>query len=304
MKRKTLYTLLLFLTAMIWGAAFVAQSASVGLVEPFTFSGVRITMGGLVLLPVIRLMDRKQGRGRQPLLPIRTDRELLWGGILCGTAMCLGTNLQQLGIQTTSAGKCGFITALYVALVPVIATLLGRRRYGVLTWAGVALAVTGMYFLCMNESFTVARGDLMVFLCAVSFAVHILLIDRYTGRVDGVRLSCLQFLVNGAESLLLMLLFEHPSLSAILSAWLPICYAGILSCGMGYTLQVLAQKEVEPAAASVIMSLESVFSVLFGWLLLHERLSTRELLGCALVFCAVLLVELAPSRNNKKEKQL
>ena len=303
MSRKVLYTLLLFLTAMIWGASFVAQSVSVGLVEPFTFSGVRITMGGLVLLPVIRFMDTRQGRGKQPLLPLRSDKTLLRGGLVCGTVLCIASNLQQFGIQTTTAGKCGFITAFYVALVPVLSVLFLKKRYGALTWLGVALAMTGMYFLCINGGFTVTRGDTLVFLCAIAYAVHILVIDRYSVLVDGVRLSCLQFLVAGGISAVLMLLTEQPSLQVILSAWKPICYSGILSCGVAYTLQVICQKELDSALASLIMSLESVFSVLFGWLLLHERLSPRELLGCALTFSAVILVELAPEIKSRKESK-
>ena len=301
MSRKTVYTLLLFLTAMIWGASFVAQSVSVGLVEPFTFSGVRITMGGLALLPVIRIMDLQQGRGRQPLLPLRTDRDLRRSGLLCGTVLCIASNLQQFGIQTTTAGKCGFITAFYVALVPVFSVLLLKKRYGVLTWLGVALAMTGMYFLCLTGGFTVTAGDTLIFLCSIAYAFHILAVDRYTVLVDGVRLSCLQFLVAGGISSVLMFLTEQPSISVILSAWKPICYSGLLSCGVAYTLQVICQKELDSALASLIMSLESVFSVLFGWLLLHERLSPRELLGCALTFSAVILVELAPEIQGKKE---
>lgn len=294
MSKKTVYTLLLFLTAMIWGAAFVAQSVSMELVEPFTFSAVRVTMGGLALLPVIRVIDLKQGRGRRALLPLGQDAQLRRGGIACGLIMCLATNLQQFGIQFTTAGKCGFITALYVAVVPVLSVLLLKRRYNLATWLGVGLAVLGMYFLCISEDFTVTGGDLLVLLGAVAFAGHILVIDHYTARVDGVRLACLQLLVSGALSTVLMLLFEQPRLSAVLAAWKPICYAGLLSCAVAYTLQVVCQKEVEPTLASLIMSLESVFSVLFGWLLLQERLSGRELLGCVLTFCAVLLVELAP----------
>ena len=295
--RKLLYSLLLLLAAMIWGAAFVAQSVGNGLIGPLTFSGVRITMGGLVLLPVIRLRDVKQGRGKMPLLPFRTDRTLLFGGLVCGFFMCVATNLQQFGINYTTVGKAGFITSLYVALVPVFALLFQHRRYGLLTWAGTALALCGMYFLCMNEGFSVGTGDTLVFLCAVCFSWQILAIDHYSQKVDPVRLSCAQMLCCGGLSLIAMFLFEQPTLSGILSAWLPICYAGILSCGVAYTLQVVCQTELEPALASLLMSLESVFSVLFGWLLLHQTLSKRELLGCALTFAAVLLVELAPQSS-------
>ena len=294
MNRKLLYSLLLLLAAMIWGAAFVAQSVGNGLIGPLTFSGVRITMGGVVLLPVIRFLDKKQGRGVQPLLPLRRDKTLLVGGLVCGFFMCVATNLQQFGINYTTVGKAGFITSLYVALVPVFAVLFWHRRYGPLTWAGTALALCGMYFLCMNEGFSVNLGDALVFFCAICFSWQILAIDHYSPRVDPVRLSCWQMLSCGGLSLIAMFLFEKPTLSGILGAWLPICYAGILSCGVAYTLQVVCQAELEPALASLLMSLESVFSVLFGWLLLHQTLSRRELFGCVLTFAAVLLVELAP----------
>lgn len=301
MKKKNLYTLLLFLAAMIWGAAFVAQSVGNEVIGPLTFSGVRITMGGLVLLPVIALLDKMQGRPRQPLLPLRSNADLRKGGLVCGFFMFVATNLQQIGISYTSVGKAGFITSLYVALVPVFAVLFLRRRFGLLTWCGTALALCGMYFLCITEDFSVELGDGLMLLCAVCFSWQILAIDHYSPLVDGVRLSCWQLLSCGGMSLLAMAIFETPTLSGILAAWLPICYAGILSCGVAYTLQVVCQREVEPALASLVMSLESVFSVLFGWLLLGQRLSARELLGCALTFGAVLLVELAPAPKKKKE---
>ena len=297
--RKLLYTLLLLLAAMIWGAAFVAQRVGNGLIGPLTFSGVRITMGGLVLLPVIRFLDIRQGRGRQPLLPLKSDRTLLIGGVICGFFMCIATNLQQFGINYTSVGKAGFITSLYVALVPVFAVLFLHRRYGLLTWVGTALALCGMYFLCMSEGFSLNRGDTLVFLCAVCFSWQILALDHYSPLVDPVRLSCVQLLSCGAMSLIAMFLFEKPTLSGILSAWLPLCYAGILSCGVAYTLQVVCQAELDGALASLLMSLESVFSALFGWLLLHQTLSKRELLGCALTFAAVLLVELSPEPEKE-----
>lgn len=302
MKSKIINSLLLLLTAMIWGSSFVAQSVSVEFVGPFTFQGIRTTMGGLVLLPLIAFLERGKPVGdRRPLLPIRTDKKLLEAGIVCGIIMAVASNLQQIGIQYTTAGKCGFITAFYVMLVPVIATVFLRRRYRWMTWLGVAVAMLGFYFLCIQDDFSVARGDMIVFLCAVGFSLHILAIDHYVDLVDGVRFSCLQFLVSGIVSLICMVIFEKPQLPMILAAWKPILYSGILSCGVGYTLQVLCQKNVEPALASLLMSLESVFSVLFGWLLLHELLSARELIGCALTFAAVLLVELTPEKAQAAE---
>lgn len=299
MRRKTVFTLLLLLAAIIWGAAFVAQSVGNERIGPWTFSGVRITMGGLVLLPVIRIFDIRKGAGKKALLPLKSDRNLLLGGLLSGIFMFFATNLQQIGISHTTVGKAGFITSLYVALVPLFETLIFRRRHPIMTWAGLALALCGMYFLCMNEKLSLGYGDALMLLCAVCFSWQILMLDRYSPRVDGVRLSCWQLLTCGVLSLICMFLFEKPTLSGILSAWIPLCYTGILSCGVAYTLQVVCQAELEPALASLLMSLESVFSVLFGWLLLKQSLSARELFGCALTFGAVLLVELAPTSTKK-----
>ncbi len=304
MKRKYIYTLLLLLAAIIWGAAFVAQSVGNELIGPLTFSGVRVTMGGLVLLPVIRVLDIRQGRGKQPLLPLKTDKNLRVGGLVSGFFMFMAANLQQIGISYTTVGKAGFITSLYVALVPLFAVIFFRRRYGMLTWAGLGLALCGMYFLCMQGGFSVGYGDLLILLCAVCYSWQILALDHYSPLVDGVRLSCWQLLTCGALSVVCMFLFEKPTLSGILSAWLPLCYAGILSCAVAYTLQVVCQAELEPALASLLMSLESVFSALFGWLILRQALSPRELFGCALTFGAVLLVELAPNPSEKKKEEM
>ncbi len=301
MKSKVVNTLLLFLAAMIWGSTFVAQSVGVEYVQPFTFTGIRSVLGGTALLPVIALLDRRRPpEERRALLPLRSDRTLLRGGIVCGLCLFAGSNLQQYGIQFTTAGKCGFITSFYVALVPILSMLLLRRRYGWQTWVGVAVALAGLYLLCIREDFSVGQGDIYVLACAVAFAFHILAIDHFTARVDGVRLSCLQFLVCGTASLICTALFEQPRLPLILKAWLPLAYSGLLSCAVAYTLQILCQKHVEPALASLVLSLESVFSALAGWALLHETLSGRELFGCLLTFGAVVLVELAPAPAQKK----
>ncbi len=295
------HTLLLFVTAMIWGSAFVAQSVAAELIGPFTMMGVRTLLGGCFLLPVIWLLDRRRPpQQRRPLLP-RRDKKLWLGGLLCGLLLASAGTLQQYGIQTVPAGKCGFITAIYVILVPVFSLFLGRR-YRWPTWLGVLIALGGLYLLCISGRLTVARGDVMVFLCAVLFAVHILVIDHFSPLVDGVRLSCIQFFVCSAVCLAAMFLFEQPHWTALLAAWKPIVYAGVLSCGVAYTLQIVCQSRVEPVIASLILSLESVFSVLFGWLILREVLSPRELAGCALVFAAIILVELAPSYHRKQPR--
>ena len=212
--------------------------------------------------------------------------------------VCLfsATNLQQFGISLgTTAGKSGFITALYIVLVPVFGVFL-RKRSGILVWISVVLAVAGLFFLCMNESFTLAIGDLFTLLCAVCFAVHILLVDRIGPGVDPIRLSCIQFLVCGLLSGVASCFTGLPTGAQIAASWFPIVYAGILSSAAAYTFQIIGQRDTEPAVASVLISTESVFACLSGWIVLGERLSGRELLGCALMFCAVLLSQRAPER--------
>ncbi len=281
--------MLLLLTALIWGAAFVAQSAGMEQNGPFTFNTIRMILGGIVLIPCIALFDKM----RHVRLGWRSADKNLWvGGCLCGVALFTGATLQQFGIQYTSAGKAGFITALYVIFVPLCRLFAGKRP-GKLLWGSVALAAVGMYLLCMDGSLALSKGDVLVLLGAFGFTAHILIIDHFSQKVDGVRMSCIQFFVAGALSLVCMFLFEAPSVPAILSAWAPILYAGFLSCGVAYTLQVVAQKDTDPTVASLILCLESVFAVLFGWLLLGETLSMKELLGCILMFVAIVLAQFA-----------
>ena len=281
--------MLLLLTALIWGAAFVAQSAGMEQNGPFTFNTVRMILGGSVLIPCIALFDKM----RHVRLGWRSADKNLWvGGCLCGVVLFTGATLQQFDIQYTSAGKAGFITALYVIFVPLCRLFAGKRP-GKLLWGSVALAAVGMYLLCMDGSLALSKGDVLVLLGAFGFTAHILIIDHFSQKVDGVRMSCIQFFVAGALSLVCMFLFETPSVPAILSAWAPILYAGLLSCGVAYTLQVVAQKDTDPTVASLILCLESVFAVLFGWLLLGETLSMKELLGCILMFVAIVLAQFA-----------
>lgn len=288
-RKKWKGNLLLLLTALIWGAAFVAQSAGMEQNGPFTFNTIRMILGGIVLIPCIALFDKM----RHVRLGWRSADKNLWvGGCLCGVALFTGATLQQFGIQYTSAGKAGFITALYVIFVPLCRLFAGKRP-GKLLWGSVALAAVGMYLLCMDGSLALSKGDVLVLLGAFGFTAHILIIDHFSQKVDGVRMSCIQFFVAGALSLVCMFLFEAPSVPAILSAWAPILYASLLSCGVAYTLQVVAQKDTDPTVASLILCLESVFAVLFGWLLLGETLSTKELLGCILMFVAIVLAQFA-----------
>ena len=288
-------SLLLLLTSMIWGAAFVAQSAGMDYIGPFTFNGLRMLMGAAVLLPFLL----KRRTGAHTNAPER--KMLLRGGILCGVALFVGSTLQQIGIVDTTAGKAGFITAMYVVLVPVMGVFVGHKQPW-LVWLGVALSAVGMYFLCVHESLSLNRGDLMVLAGAVGFSFHILLIDRYSAHVDGVKLSCLQFFVAGVLGLVFMFLFETPQISQIFAAWLPLLYAGVFSCGVAYTLQILGQRDTDPTIASMILCLEAVFSVVFSWFLLGERLSAREIFGCVLIFAAILLAQLKGKAGDPETK--
>lgn len=294
MKRKSTNTFLLVLTAFIWGSAFVAQRVGMDYLGPFTFNSVRCLMGGIVLLPVVFVMRRQnRERAAEP----KGRRTLLAGGICCGLALAVASSLQQVGMVHTTAGKAGFITALYILIVPLIRILLGEKA-GIRVWTGVGLALAGMYFLCIRTGFSISTGDSFVVLCAVVFSVHILVIDHYAPKVDGVCMSCIQFFVSGLVCAVPMFLYERPQLSALIGAWMPLAYAGVLSCGVAYTLQVVAQKNTDPTIASLILSMESVFSALTGWIILGERLSGRELFGCLLVFAAVIIAQLPAAKKS------
>lgn len=295
MKHKSVNLILLILIAFIWGSAFVAQSVGVDYIGSFTFNSVRSFLGGIVLLPIVFLKQRHSGeKGSRETIPL-----LLLGGVCCGTLLAAASSLQQIGLVYTSAGKAGFITALYILLVPLIGLFLGKRA-GWRVWMGAALAVPGMYFLCVTSKFSVAKGDFFILQCAVFFSIHILVIGYFVSKVDAIALSCIQFFVCGILCAGFMVFFEHPQADAIFAAWKPLVYAGCLSCGVAYTLQAVAQKNTDPAVASLILSLESVFSVLTGWLVLGERLSHREMFGCILVFAAVILSQL-PVPGKRRE---
>lgn len=288
--------LLLLLTAMIWGAAFVAQSAGMDYVGPFTFLTARSLLGGVFLIPCIRLLDGRKGRNHLPQDAVTGDvgnrKTLMIAGFCAGAALMVASALQQVGILYTSVGKAGFLTAMYVIIVPFLGLLLFRRKLPGRIWLCVLLAVAGMALLCLSGSLKLALGDGLELLCALAFSVHILVLDHFTAKVDPVRLSCVQFLVCGAVSGVPMLLLEHPTMEVVLAAWLPILYAGILSSGVAYTLQAVAQKKCDPTLASLVLCLESVFSAVFGWLILHQTLSLREGIGCALMFIAIVLANL------------
>lgn len=308
-------TFFLFLTAMIWGAAFVAQSVSMDYIGPFTFICLRSVIGGLFLIPVIIVLDgiRKKSQNEsadvvnsENILHIETEekqrlswknKQLIEGGIVCGIFLFFANCFQQTGIQYTTVGKAGFITTFYIIIVPLIG-LFFKKYCGILTWIGVVVALAGLYFLCITKKLTIQRGDALILCCSVLYAGQILAIDHYNPFVDGVKMSCIQFLTGGILGAVFMLLFENPSIAMILSAAGPILYTGIMSTGVGYTLQIVGQKGLNPTVAALILSLESVFSALSGYLFLHQVLTTRELIGCALMFIAIVLAQLPDIRRK------
>ena len=288
---------ILMLTAFIWGTAFVAQSVGMDYLGPFTFNGVRSLIGAAALLPCIwllQILNKKEGTVKEE----GSRKDLIIGGIACGLLLFAASSLQQIGIQYTSAGKAGFITAFYIVIVPVLGIFL-HKKIGWKVWIAVLLALAGLYFLCITEKFTIGKGDIFIILCALVFSLHIMVIDHFSPMVDGVKMSCIQFLVCGIVSIPFMVLTETPRLDAMLAGWFPLVYAGVFSCGVAYTLQIVGQKNVNPAIASLILSLESCFSVLAGWMILGERLSVRESAGCILMFAAIILAQLPDKKTEE-----
>lgn len=289
---------MLLLTALIWGSSFVAQRAGMEYIGPFTFNGIRSLIGGLVLIPVIFLFSKEKNAELTEAEKKAGKKTLLLGGILCGIVLFAASSLQQIGMVYTTAGKAGFITALYIVLVPILGVFI-RKKVKPIVWLCVILAVAGLYLLCMTDGLSLGRGDLLVLLCAFAFSIHILVIDYFAPRTDGVALSCIQFFVCGILSLFPMFLAETPVWFAILDCWIPILYAGVLSCGVAYTLQILAQKHTDPTVASLLLSLESVFAAIAGAIILHEQLAPRELAGCVLMFAAIIIAQL-PSKTERE----
>ncbi len=304
MKKQTLSSLMCLLAAAIWGFAFVAQKAATEL-PPFTIITLRSFIGALFLIPVTMLFDRLRGDDRRLFSKKGLDvtRAEWIGGIACGVALSAATMFQQFGIVGTDAGKTAFITALYVVIVPIYGLFLGRRS-PLHVWISILIAVVGFYFLCIGDAFTVAPSDLLVLVCALLFAFHIMVIDRFVDRCDGVRMSCIQFFTVGVIALVLALIFDRGvTAEGVFRNTLPILFLGIGSSGIAYTLQILGQKGAHPAVASVLFSMESVFGVLGGVLVLRERMQAREIVGCVIVFVAVILSQLPITEwiKNKKE---
>lgn len=285
-------TLQLLLAAFIWGSAFVAQSEGMKFVGPLTFLSVRFFIGGFVLIPILIFKNSLTKRKAEYSDGKSFDlKYTLVGGVFCGILLTVASGFQQFGIVHTTVSKAGFITTLYVIFVPLCSIFL-RKRVGLSVWLSVILATAGLYLLCMTESLSLSLGDTLVFMCAIAYTAQILAVDHFVKKIDAVLLSCVQFLTVGVVSFIPAIVFEQPSFTAIVSAWLPILYAGILSSGVAFTLQVVAQRYTEPTIASITMSFESVFAALCGWALLNESLTLREGLGCAIMFCAIILAQL------------
>ena len=308
MKLQLKNSLLLLLAATIWGFAFVAQSVGMEYVGPFTFNMTRNIIGGLVLIPCIFFSRKLNGSDATENASTNLDNtvgcsknsdKLVWiGGICCGLCLAIASSLQQMGIQYTTVGRAGFITACYIVLVPIFNLILFRKKCSPLIWFSVALSVVGLYLLCMQGTFALGKGEILVMLCAVAFSVHILVIDHFAPFVDCVKMSCIQFFVCGIVCAVPAFLLENPQITNILQAWMPILYAGVLSSGVAYTLQIVGQKNMNPAVASLLLSMESCFSVLAGWLLLQQKLSIKELFGCVLMFVAIVLAQMPTSSQE------
>ncbi len=295
--KKWLGSGMLLLTAIIWGVAFVAQSVGMDYVEPFTFNFARYIIGGIVLLPFLKL-----GNPKKQEISSKTDADVtlakkkmikksILGGIGCGILLCIASMLQQFGIMYTNVvGKAGFITALYIILVPVLGIFF-RKKTKPLVWICVVISVIGLYLLCVSDGYRLEVADIFLLACALFFAFHIIFIDYISPGTNGVLISCVQFFVAGILCMVAMLLFEMPSFAGIVKAYIPILYTGVLSCGVAYTFQILGQKYVEPTKASLILCLESVVSVLAGWILLQQALSARELIGCVVMFVAIIMAQ-------------
>ena len=301
MNRKALRgSLLLLLGAVIWGAAFAAQRAGMDHVGPFTFSGVRMLLAGIVMIPASMLSRRKAG-------PVTAEvrKKQRRGGLICGLLLFFATSLQQIGLVYTSAGKAGFITALYVVLVPVAGWVFLRKQPGKMIWAGVGLAVIALYLLCVPaEGFVIEKGDALLLGCAVCFTGQILCVDHYAPQVDGLTLARDEFLITGALSMIIAVFTEEIRMDGILEAAFPIIYSGVFSGAVGYSLQIIGQRDVNPTVASLVMCLEAVFAVLTGAILLGERMTGREIAGCVLMFCAVILAQLSAAfKGNRTQKE-
>lgn len=293
-KKEWLGALLLLLTSFIWGLAFVAQSVGMDYVGPYTFNFSRFFVGAIVLIPFVAINVSKKKTVKKSNLKIT-----LFGGIGCGIILCAASCLQQIGVLYTDAvGKAGFLTALYIIIVPILGFFFGKKSKA-LIWVSVLLATFGLYLICVKDGFVFDKADIILIACAFVFSLHIIFIDFVSPKTDGVVISCIQFAVAGVISLCIAVFTEKINIRDILSAYIPILYAGAMSCGVAYTLQIIGQKFIEPTKASLLMCLESVFATLGGFVILQERMSVKEFIGCGVVFAAIILAQFC----EKKPKE-
>ncbi|MCL1809177.1 MAG: DMT family transporter [Clostridiales bacterium] len=302
MSKRIRAHIFLLTTAFIWGSAFVAQRVAMDNLGPFTFTGLRMFIGGFVLIPVILLLRKKEPAttGAAPQIGSLTGDPTFIGGFFCGVALFLAGTFQQVGLVYTTAGKAGFITALYIIIVPILGIFM-KKKVSKLIWLCVALALVGVYLLCMKGDFTMNKGDLIMFLSALGYAVHILTVDHFSPMGDPVKMSSIQFFVCGTLCLP-MLVAESPAVSDLLAAWFPLFYTGVISCGVAYTLQVVAQRDTTPTITAIILSFESVFAVLSELVILRVFLIPKEVIGCILMFAAIIMAQM-PEKPIKTEKE-
>lgn len=299
MSKKTKGNILLLLTAFIWGSAFVAQKAGMEYIQPFTFNGIRCLIGAIFLIPVVLIFAKDDPLPENATAEDKNahNKTLLIGGLCCGIAIFIASSLQQYGLLYTTAGKSGFITALYVVLVPICGVFL-KKKVRPITWFCIAIALVGLYLLCVKKGESLNIGDVITLICSIGFTVHIFVIDYFSPKVNGVKMSCIQFWVAGIISLPMAFIFEDIVWSNVLNCAIPLLYAGVLSCGVAYTLQIIAQKDTDPTITSLLMSMESVFAVVTGAVVLHEMMTLKELIGCAAMFAAIIIVQL-PSKEER-----
>lgn len=298
--------LILLTTAFIWGTSFVAQSIGMEKIQAFTFNGIRTVMGGLFLLPVIlirEMIKKRNVKGDIEPSPVSSHQNIftkkaLKYGIILGCIFCVASNFQQFAFYYSTAGKIAFVTALYMFFVPIIGLFI-RKKVPLLTWICVACGFVGLYFLCItpDQLNGINKGDFLALICAFFYAIHILCVEKFAQEVDGTLLSCLQFFVGGGISLILMLIFETPNISDIIAAGKPLLYSGIMSCGIAYTFQIIGQKYTEATIASLLMCMESVFAVLSAAVILHEYLTGREIIGCVIMFIAIIISQISTTKT-------
>lgn len=293
--------ILLLLTAAIWGLAFVAQKVGAEHVGAFTYNGIRFALGSISLIPLILFLNKKKGENEKTKNNDRDSLKLtIKAGIIAGCALFIATSLQQMGVMGTTAGKAGFITGLYMVIVPILGLFL-KQKVNKSTWIGIVIAIIGLYLLSINEDFSISNGDLLVLIGSVGWAIHILLIDNFTKKIDPLKLSSVQFATCSILSLVMAIIFEDINMVGISGAMVSILYGGLLSVGVAYTLQVVAQKNAKPSHAAILLSMESVFGALGGAMFLGERIGTRGLVGCILIFIAIIISQLKPSEKGSKD---